>query len=85
MTAWTPEEMTRALARIEGAVSELGKTVQSLDFVRKDIYERDRAAADAEIAALKDQLRWARRTVLGAFIAFLVPAMCTLLLIRGGG
>lgn len=84
MTELTPGEITRALNRIEGQLGELRDEIRT-GVVRGDLYDRDRVVTETRISAMEESLRWTRRTLIAAVIAFCVPALLAVLAIRGGG
>lgn len=50
---YTPGEITRALARLEAAISELRTEVSSLAFVRQDVWSVEREALHERIETVR--------------------------------
>lgn len=51
--AYTPREMTRALVRLEQAITELRQEVSTLGFVRQDVWSVERDAMHERIETVR--------------------------------
>lgn len=52
---YSPGEVARTLARLEAGLTELGAKIDSLSFVRADVWRAEHAALVARIEAIREE------------------------------
>lgn len=70
--------------RIDVRFSVIDRRLESLQFITADRYNAEQIAVHAEIAEIKDKIKWVSRTIGGVLITLVSSAVLTLLAARGG-